>query len=114
MVQEERVGEDGTAQFFYVTPATYYARAFTDRNGNGKWDTGEYSADLPPEDVYYYPRTIEAKAKWDITQQWNLTARPRNQQKPADLVKQQPDKEKKQRRNRNAERARQLGIEYKK
>lgn len=114
VIQEERVGEDGTAQFFYVTPATYYARAFTDRNGNGKWDTGEYSADLPPEDVYYYPRNIEAKAKWDITQQWNLTARPRNQQKPANLVKQQPDKEKKQRRNRNAERARQLGIEYKK
>ncbi len=111
-VQEAVMEDDGSAQFYYVSPGTYYCRAFVDRNGNGKWDTGNYDADLQPEDVYYYTREIEAKEKFDMTLQWNLTERKRNVQKPSKIVKQQPDKEKRRKQNRNAERARQLGIEY--
>ena len=107
-----RTGSDGEAAFFYLDPAKYYARAFVDRNGNNLWDTGEFDADQQPEDVYYFHEEIECKAKWDITKQWNLTAKPRNQQKPGALVKQKNDKEKKKLKNRNADRARQLGIEY--
>ena len=112
VVQESQMESDGAAQFYYVSPGTYYMRAFVDRNENGVWDTGDYDADLQPEDVYYYPREIEAKEKFDMTLQWNLTERKRNQQKPSKIIKQQPDKEKKRKQNRNAERARQLGIEY--
>jgi len=112
VVQEVLMESDGSAQFYYIKPGTYYCRAFVDRNGNGKWDTGNYDADLQPEEVYYYNREIEAKAKFDLTLQWNLTERKLNQQKPGKITKQQPDKEKKKKQNRNAERARQLGIEY--
>ena len=112
VVREAAVAANGTAKFDFVQPATYYVRAFVDRNGNRVWDTGCYDADQQPEDVYYYHRSIEAKAKWDIKQQWNMTQLKRNQQKPAVLVKQKPDKEKKQLKNRNLERAKNLGIEY--
>ena len=81
-----------------------------DANGNGVWDTGDYDADRQPEDVFYYPETIECKAKWDVTERWNLSDRPRYQQKPAAIVKQKADKEKKKLKNRNAERAEKLGI----
>ncbi len=111
-VREIRATSSGRAKFDNVMPGTYYVRAFVDRNGNGLWDTGDYDADQQPEDVYYYSREIEAKAKWDITQQWNLTARKRHQQKPDKIVKQKPDKQKKQMKNRNADRALKLGIEY--
>ena len=111
-VKQERANSSGLVKFNYVNPATYYVRAFVDRNGNGIWDTGLYDEDQQPEDVYYYNREIEAKAKWDISQQWNLTARKRNEQKPGAIVKQKGDKEKKKLQNRNVERARQLGIEY--
>jgi len=104
--------KNGHADFYFITPSTYYLRLFRDLNGNGVWDTGDYDADLQPEDVYYYSRAIEAKAKWDNKLQWNLTARKRNEQKPDKLLKQKPDKQKKQARNRNADRARKLGIEY--
>ena len=80
-------------------------------NGNGIWDTGDYDEDLQAEPVYYYPREIECKEKWDVTQQWNLTAVPRYQQKPHAITKQKADGEKKL-KNRNADRARELGIEY--
>ena len=111
VVQQVRAEQDGVAQFFYVNPASYFVRAFIDRNGNGIWDTGDYAADQQAEAVYYYPRAIEAKAKWDVTQQWNLSLLPFNRQKPGTLVKQK-DNSKKGHKNRNADRARELGVEY--
>ena len=111
-VKEVRV-KDGKAVFTFIIPDKYYVRAFIDYNGNGIWDTGDYDAALQAEAVYYYPREIECKAKWDVTQQWNLTALPRYRQKPSDITKQKPDADKKL-KNRNAERARQLGKEYNK
>ncbi len=112
VVYQVRAAKDRSATFYYVAPGTYYARAFIDRNGNNVWDTGLYDEDRQPEDVYYYSRAIECKEKFDVTLPWNLTEKPRNRQKPGELVKQKAQKEKKKRQNRNAERARQLGIEY--
>ena len=104
--------ENGNAEFFYMSPGTYYLRAFIDKNGNGKWDTGDYDKDLQAEEVYYYPKSIECKAKFDVTLPWNLKGTPLTLQKPGEITKQKPDKEQQKLRNRNAERARQLGIEY--
>ena len=109
-VREERV-KDGNARFEYLSPGKYYMRAFVDDNGNGIWDTGDYAADRQAEAVYYYSQEIECKEKWDVTKSWNLTEVPRFRQKPASITKQKPDQEKKL-KNRNVERAKQLGIEY--
>ena len=110
MIKEVRV-QDGKAKIEYISPGKYYFRAIIDTNGNGVWDTGDYDADCQPEAVYYYPKEIECKAKWDVTESWNLTAKPRFQQKPQAITKQKPEKAK-QLKNRNVERAKQLGIEY--
>ena len=103
--------EGGSAAFFYVMPGTYYLRAFADSNGNGKWDTGDFYANRQAETVSYYTKEVECKAKWDITIGWNMAGRPADKQKPMDITKQKPDKEK-GRSNRNANRAKELGIEY--
>lgn len=97
------------ADFFYVTPGKYYMRAFIDFNGNGKWDTGDYDSNLQAEPVYYYTKETECKEKWDIDLKWNLTETPRFRQKPAEITKQKADKQA-QLRNRNAQRAKELGI----
>jgi uncharacterized protein (DUF2141 family) len=99
------------AEFYYVNPGEYYLRAFVDRNGNGVWDTGDYDIDQQAEEVYYYNEKFECKAKWDVTRSWNLTARPRFRQKPGAITKQKPDQQKKL-RNRNEQRAKELGKEY--
>ena len=111
-LRQIRTGPDREAAFFYLDPGKFYARAFVDRNGNNLWDTGNYDEDLQPEDIYYFSSEIECKAKWDITKEWDLIAKPRNLQKPGALIKQKDNKEKKKKQNRNAERARKLGIEY--
>ncbi len=112
VVKQVRTETGGDAVFFYVKPGSYFVRAFCDRNGNGVWDTGNYSEGLQAEEVYYFPERIDCKEKWDINRPWNLTATPRPLQKPGEIVKQKPDKAKQKLRNRNAERARQLGITY--
>ena len=112
-VIKEVLAKDGVARFDYVNPDTYYLSAFVDANDNGIWDTGDYDEDRQAESVYYYPREIECKERWDVTQQWNLTAVPRYKQKPQAITKQKADGEKKL-KNRNESRARELGIEYNK
>jgi hypothetical protein len=99
------------AEFYYLKPEKYYMRLIVDRNGNGKWDTGCYDKDEQAEEVYYYPDVIECKAKWDLTESWDPTARELSRQKPGAITKQKPDKEKKV-KNQNAQRAKKLGIEY--
>jgi hypothetical protein len=94
-----------------VKPGKYYLRALVDLNGNGIWDTGDYDQDLQAEAVYYYPREIECKEKWDVSQNWNVLSTPVYKQKPLAITKQKPDAVKKL-KNRNLQRARELGIEY--
>ena len=103
---------DGAVQFFYIKPGTYYLQMLVDHNGNGQWDTGNYDEDLQPEEVYYYPHAIECKEKWDVTLSWNPKSTPLLHQKPRVLIKQKDEKKKATIKNRNAERARQKGIEY--
>lgn len=110
-VMKEVRAQNGTAEFFYVNPGEYYVRAYIDSNGNNTWDTGDYHTGLQPEMMYYHPKKIECKAKWDVTISWDLAALPGNKQKPMAITKQKPDQESSI-RNRNAERARQLGIKY--
>ena len=110
-VVKEVSTDQGVVEFYYVTPATYYLRVFIDSDRDGEWTTGLYAADRQPETVYYFPREIEVRAKWDITETWDPTATPLIRQKPAAVTKQKPDKDKKI-KNQNARRAEQLGIEY--
>ena len=102
---------NGVAEFYYLKPQKYYMRLIVDRNDNGVWDTGDYDKDLQAEEVYYYPEEIECKAKWDLTESWDPTARELSRQKPGAITKQKPDKEKKV-KNQNAQRAAKLGIQY--
>lgn len=110
-VVKEVTATDGSAEIYYISPETYYLRMYVDRNGNGEWDTGDYTIGLEPEPVYYYPEKIECRAKWDVSKTWNPTQVPLYRQKPGEITKQKPDATKQVKR-RNAERARRLGVEY--
>ncbi len=98
--------KDQRADFFYITPGTYYARLFDDRNKNGIWDTGEYAEQLQPEDTYYFHEEIGVRANWDVELTWKLSFLPRTQQKPEALRKAKKDSKKQTARERNLERER--------
>ena len=107
----EVVTTNGEAHFLYVAPGTYYLRAYYDQNGNGRWDTGNYAMDLQADPMCYYPEKLELKAKWQWTKTWDPRQVDVKQIKPAAITKQKVDGQKKL-KQRNAERARKLGIPY--
>lgn len=110
-VKEKVFSKTGVGAFQYIEPDTYYLRVIVDDNDNGQWDTGLYATQQQPEAVYYYPKAIECKAKWDIKETWNPTSLPLYQQKNEKLLKQKADTKQKQ-QSRNQERAKRLGINY--
>lgn len=110
-VVKEVKTQNGNAEFFYVSPNTYYLRIFVDENNNGKWDTGNFDEGRQAETIYYYPSKIECKEKWDYTETWSPLRGSATSLKPSELVKQKADKAKTI-KSRNLERAKQMGIEY--
>lgn len=81
---------DGYANFYYILPGTYYARAFIDLNKNGKYDSGNLSQKVQPEEIFYYNKRIAAKKNWDIEQSWNIFELPIDTQKPLEIKKNKP------------------------
>lgn len=108
-VERQVPTHNGRADFFFVHPGKYYLRTFYDRNGNGRWDTGNFDTGQSPEEVYYFPTSIHIRANWDFEQTWRVKELPLTQQKPKELIKQKGESEKKTARSRNEERLRQLG-----
>lgn len=90
--------ENNRADFFYVTPGDYYLRLFIDRNGDGVWNTGLYEQNRQPEEVFYFPKPMVLKARWEIEQDWDVRGIPLDKQKPEAITQQKADKSKSSRR----------------
>lgn len=82
------------AELLNLPPGKYYARLFIDRNGNGKYDTGNYDMHLQPEETVYYPGAINLKKNWDVEQTWDIYATPIDKQKPEAIKKNKPERKK--------------------
>lgn len=107
-VAEQTADENGRADFFFVKPGNYYLRCFVDSNHNGVWDTGNYDGSQHPERVFYFPKPILIKEKWDFELDWAPFDIPITKQKPLEITKQKPDKEKDiKQRNKERERLKQ-------
>ena len=62
---------NGVAEFYYLKPEKYYMRLIVDRNGNGKWDTGNVVERRQPERAEIYANdegedTFATKANWEV------------------------------------------------
>ena len=93
--------KDGKAEFINMLPSKYYARLYVDRNGNGKYDTGNYAEKLQPEETFYFPRFINLKKNWDIEQTWDIFATALDKQKPEEIKKNKPERKKWEEEDRN-------------
>jgi len=55
--------------FKFVKPQEYKLRYIIDRNGNGRWDPGNYLTRTEPEPVFYY-KSEEGRYKFPIRANW--------------------------------------------
>ena len=73
MLEERTIKGNGKVVFDYLGEGTYMIRAIIDRNGNGKWDTGNYLKHLQPEEVKYLPTEIKLKKNFDVEQDFDMS-----------------------------------------
>lgn len=66
VVIEQTVLNRGTADFRFIDPGTYKIRLVHDKNGNGRWDTGNWFEKRQPEAVEYFEKTLDIRANWDV------------------------------------------------
>ncbi|MDE5975223.1 MAG: Ig-like domain-containing protein, partial [Muribaculaceae bacterium] len=92
---------NGSVSFRYLPSGKYYARIFEDHNGNGIFDTGDFSTLSQPDYAYYYPKAINLKKNWDKTEDWNVFDTAVDLMKPSEIKKNKPESDK---RKRNTER----------
>jgi len=66
------VGKNQQINFDFLKPNKYKIRVIIDENNNNKWDSGNLLEQEQPEEVLYYPKTIEVRSNWSITEEFVL------------------------------------------
>ncbi|HOI32088.1 MAG: Ig-like domain-containing protein [Bacteroidales bacterium] len=64
------ISSSGIQEYLYLLPGKYLLKLIDDRNGNGRWDTGDYLKRQQAERVMYFTRIIEIRANWDQEEIW--------------------------------------------
>ncbi|MCF3110013.1 Ig-like domain-containing protein [Niabella sp. CC-SYL272] len=59
------------------TPGDYDLQVLFDRNGNGKWDAGNFSKHIQPEIIVPLDRKLNFKANWTLEPEINLKPPPK-------------------------------------
>lgn len=69
-LQQKIMSENGQYSFPHLDAGTYGLRLIEDRNGNGKWDPGNYLNGITPEPVYMYPDQLQVRQNWELEMPW--------------------------------------------
>ncbi|HMN05949.1 MAG TPA: Ig-like domain-containing protein [Flavobacteriales bacterium] len=56
-----------------LPPGSYGIKLFRDRDGNGRWSTGDYDLRIPPEQVFLDPDPVVIRAGWVVERTWTLS-----------------------------------------
>lgn len=56
---------DSLIDLIHLQPANYTLLIIVDKNGNGKWDTGDLLKKIQPEEVIPYGDPVQLKAGWE-------------------------------------------------
>ena len=61
----------GQVYFEHLDPSTYRLRVYEDKNGDGRWTTGDWMLKRQPEPVYNHEKDLNMKANWDFEETIN-------------------------------------------
>ena len=73
LVKQVTLAEGKVATLDFLKPDKYIIKLIFDRNGNGKWDTGNYLKKIQPEKVEYFSEPeVETHSNVKVELQWPL------------------------------------------
>jgi uncharacterized protein (DUF2141 family) len=71
-IREKIVHDAGKFTLDFLPPGQYKLKAILDKNGNGRWDTGDYLKHLQPEPVYFDKLQAPLRSNWDYDIAWEI------------------------------------------
>lgn len=73
VVQSKFIDKPQEVSFINIDPAKYLVRVIYDDNKNKIWDTGNFLKRLLPEKIIYFPKELDVRANWQISEVFNLS-----------------------------------------
>jgi uncharacterized protein (DUF2141 family) len=64
--------DKGVFTYEFLPPGAYRLRIIYDKNGDGKWTTGNYLMKKKPETVIYYPAPLNIRSSWENEAEWKV------------------------------------------
>ena len=65
---EQYITEQKPLDFLNLKPAKYFVRVIHDKNGNGKYDTGNYLKKIQPEEVSHFEMSEDVRPDWGLVE----------------------------------------------
>jgi len=72
ITREHFVNADTDLVLSFLPAGRYRLKAIHDRNGNRKWDTGNYLKSLQPERVFFHEISGDIRINWEYEVIWNI------------------------------------------
>jgi uncharacterized protein (DUF2141 family) len=72
VLETQRVILGSPVRFGPLKPGNYLLKIVEDKNGNGRWDTGDYWKRVQPEKVAVISAPVTIRANWDEELEWKI------------------------------------------
>lgn len=72
ILQTDIVSSSVQVKYFHLSPGEYRIKVIEDRNGNGKWDTGNYRKKQQPEPIFYFDKPLSIRGYWELEESFDL------------------------------------------
>lgn len=75
ILNEQVLSQSRKVSYDFLRPVEYSFRLIQDLNGNGRWDSGDYSEKRQAEPVIYYPSSTKVRSNWEIDLTWEINTK---------------------------------------
>ena len=72
VLQRNIITGQQTVSYNNLIPGSYKIKVVEDRNGNGRWDTGNYFKKEQPEIIFFFNKPIEIRGFWDLEETFDF------------------------------------------
>jgi uncharacterized protein (DUF2141 family) len=77
----QKYTNEADVKFVNLKPGNYKLRILVDNNGNGTWDSSDFTNEIPAEDAYLFKKMgekevmtkINIRPMWEINENWDIT-----------------------------------------
>jgi len=72
LIQQNIISKNEKIVYEHLDPGNYKIKVIFDLNGNGIWDTGNYTKNLQPERILFFEKPISIRGFWDLEETFEI------------------------------------------